>query len=66
MPEIIYDPSLFLRPHVFLLAILFCHRAFEAEALNDNPHVLSTLNIHSKANELRLDFKDEVKDLPSF
>lgn len=66
MPEIIYDQSLFLRPHVFLLAILFCHRAFEAEALNDNPHVLSTLKIHAKANELRLDSKDEVKDLPSF
>ena len=36
-----FDPSLLLSPHVFFLAILFRHRAFLSERLNDNPHILS-------------------------
>lgn len=62
MPEIIYDPSLLLSPHVFLLAILIRNRAFKNESLNDNPHLLSTLKIHPDSNELRLVLKDELKN----
>lgn len=66
VPEIIYDPNLLLSPHVFLLAILFKNRAFEAETLNDNPRLLSTLKIHPKANQLRLGLKKELGSRPLF
>ncbi|KAI0448256.1 hypothetical protein F5B21DRAFT_523079 [Xylaria acuta] len=38
IPEMIYEPNFLLNSHVFLLGILFRHRAFRAEGLNDNPH----------------------------
>ncbi|KAG6354084.1 hypothetical protein INS49_005055 [Diaporthe citri] len=61
VPEILYDPSLLLSPHVFLLAILFRRHAFMLESLNDNPHMLSELHVHPSGNELPLSLKDEIK-----
>lgn len=66
IPEIIYDPSLLLSPHVFLLGILFKHRAFLAEDLNDYPHALSDLDIHDGEYELPLPLKDELQDVYVF
>lgn len=60
VPEIIHDPSLFLSPHIFLLAILFRIRAFDSESLNNNPHLLSTLNCHPGSNQLRLTLRDDI------
>lgn len=62
IPEIMFDPSLLLSPHVFLLAILFRHEAFVSEQLNKNPHRLGELRIHPSTNELALPFKEEVQD----
>ncbi|KAF7521542.1 hypothetical protein G7054_g12426 [Neopestalotiopsis clavispora] len=62
IPEIIHDPSLLLSPHVFLLAVLFRHRAFKAEALNDSPNILHTLKVPQDCFELPLSFKDDIKD----
>ncbi|CAJ2503094.1 Uu.00g104880.m01.CDS01 [Anthostomella pinea] len=66
IPEIIYDPSLFLSPHVFLLAVLFRHRAFLSEPLNNDPHLLSRLKIHPSGNELPLSLKPELNDVHLF
>lgn len=60
IPEIIRDPSLFLSPQVFLLGILFRHRAFRSESLNDNPHAIADLDIHNGDNELPLPTKQEI------
>lgn len=60
VPEIIYDPSLFLSPHVFLLAILFGIRAFNSESLNNDSHLLSTFNCHPGSNQLRLTLRDDI------
>lgn len=57
-----YNPSLLLSPHVFLLAILFRNRAFNSKSLNNNPHPISTLNCHPGSNQLRLTLKDEIGD----
>lgn len=40
IPEIVFDSSLLLSPRVFLLAILFGHRVFESEYLNESPPAL--------------------------
>lgn len=53
-------------PHVFLLGILFQHRAFLAKPLNDNPGALADLNIHDGEFELLLPLKKELKDMPVF
>lgn len=37
MPEIMFDPTLLLSPHVFLLAILFKYEAFQSDNLNIDP-----------------------------
>lgn len=37
MPEIMFDPTLLLSPHVFLLAILFKYKAFQSDELNNDP-----------------------------
>ncbi|KAK9774936.1 putative C2H2 finger domain protein [Seiridium cardinale] len=50
IPEIIYDPSLLLSPHVFLLGILFKNH----------------LNIINGENVLRLPLKDDLKDVLVF
>ncbi|KAF5520978.1 hypothetical protein CGCA056_v007802 [Colletotrichum aenigma] len=61
IPETIFDPSLLLSPHVFLLGILFRHQAFRAPSLT-SPHHLSKLDIHNGEKELPLPFKEEVSD----
>lgn len=63
VPEIIYDPSLLLSPHVFLLGILFHNRAFHNDALNNRPSQLGTLDIHKLEAELPLPLKKELKDV---
>ncbi|XP_044715341.1 uncharacterized protein HRG_10920 [Hirsutella rhossiliensis] len=45
LPETLADPSLLLNPHIFLLGILFRHRAFRATSLN-SPAQLANLDIH--------------------
>lgn len=57
-----FDPSLLLSLHVFLLAISFGHRAFKSEYLNDNPHWLCELQIYSDVNELPLPIKAHLAD----
>lgn len=66
MPEILFDPSLLLSPHVFLLAVLCHNRAFINEELNDNPHAISTLKLHAQTNQLLLAFKSSMMDMPLF
>ncbi|KAI0448454.1 C2H2 finger domain-containing protein [Xylaria acuta] len=39
IPEIIFDPSLFFSLYIFLLGILFRHRAFSADIFNDKPKI---------------------------
>lgn len=49
-------------PHVFLLSILFRHRAFLSDELNENPHKLAELGPSPQARELPLDLKDDILD----
>lgn len=46
IPELIYDPSLYLSPHIFLLAVFFWCRAFRVDGLNDNTCILMDLKVH--------------------
>lgn len=66
VPEILYDPSLYLSPHIFLLAVLVKNRALEEEDLNDDPRKIFDLKPAAEANELPLLIKDEWKDIPLF
>ncbi|KAJ4385213.1 hypothetical protein N0V93_010274 [Gnomoniopsis smithogilvyi] len=66
LPEIIYKPYFLLSPHVLLLIILFQHRDFRAETLNDNPQVLETMPIHDGDAEARLPIKRELMDMLVF
>ena len=52
-PEIIYDETLLFSPHVFLLGLLFCDRAFAAYNLTSLEE-LSRLTIPPGRNELSL------------
>lgn len=45
VPEVIYDPGLFLSPHVYPLAMLFKRPAFRVDELNDDPSALSRLTV---------------------
>ncbi|RWA10320.1 hypothetical protein EKO27_g4770 [Xylaria grammica] len=63
IPEIIYDPSLLLSPHVFLLAILYRHRAFETEDLNASPALLNKLRIHPSGNEFPLHLRPDLDNV---
>lgn len=60
VPKIIYDPSLLLSLHVFLLGILFKHRAFRCRILNDNPATLSELDIR-RPDENEIPFAPQIK-----
>ncbi len=53
IPEIIFDPSSILRPHVFLLGLIFADRAFLAPNLT-SPKQHSKLNIEPRCNALPL------------
>lgn len=66
IPEMICEPTFLLNPHVFLLGILFKNRAFRAEGLNDNPHMLAEIGIHEGEPELLLPLKDELLNVPIF
>ncbi|KAK8859446.1 C2H2 finger domain-containing protein [Apiospora arundinis] len=59
LPETLGAASLFLNTHVFLLGIVFRHRAFLAPSLT-SPHLLKTLNIHPNETELQLPLKTEL------
>ncbi|GME34201.1 hypothetical protein M1814_000897 [Neofusicoccum parvum] len=65
IPEIRYDPCLFLSPHTYFLALAFSNRAFAAPDLN-RPEVLFKLRVVDGLMEARLLWKEEVLDLPIF
>ncbi|KAK2732924.1 C2H2 finger domain-containing protein [Colletotrichum kahawae] len=56
-----FDPSLLLSPHVFLLGVLFRHRAFNASNLT-SPHHLDILDIHPGERELLLPLKEDLNN----
>jgi Protein of unknown function (DUF3435) len=62
VPEGIFDRSLLLSPHVFLLGILFRHKAFLAPDLTF-PEELEKLNIMPGENELPLPLRSELDDV---
>lgn len=55
-----FDPSLLLSPHVFLLAIIFRHRAWASESLNNDVSELSRLAPVQGVEELGLPLKEEL------
>ncbi|KAI3326690.1 C2H2 finger domain protein [Xylariaceae sp. AK1471] len=62
VPEGIFHRSLLLSPHVFLLAILFRHKAFRAPSLT-HPEGIEQLQIHPGENELPLPLRPELNDV---
>jgi hypothetical protein len=65
IPEIIYDPSLILSPHVFLLGLIFADQAFAASRLI-SPEQLSRLTIPLGRNELPLPLRSTMDNIPVF
>jgi hypothetical protein len=61
IPEIIYDPTLVLSPHVFLLGMLFKARAFKSPSI-DCPESLYSLKVLKGLNEQPLPLRDEMND----
>ncbi|EQL37995.1 hypothetical protein BDFG_01012 [Blastomyces dermatitidis ATCC 26199] len=66
IPEIIYDPTLVLSPHVFLLSMLFRLKAFRS-IFKDQPTIncpenLYSLGILKGLNQQDLKLKDELLD----
>ncbi|KAK1840387.1 C2H2 finger domain-containing protein [Colletotrichum chrysophilum] len=61
VPETMFDPSLLLSPHVFLLGILFRHQSFRAPSLT-SPHHLHSLDIHPGERELPLPLREGLND----
>lgn len=69
LPEIIFDPSLVLSPHVFLLGLLFADRAFDrvdGEEVLVLASQLPRLRIRDECNELRLQLDPAMDDVPVF
>ncbi|KAJ5627605.1 hypothetical protein N7490_009833 [Penicillium lividum] len=69
LPEIIFDPSLVLSPHVFLLGLLFADRAFDrvdGEEVLVSANQLPRLRIRDQCNELRLQLDSMMDDVPVF
>jgi Protein of unknown function (DUF3435). len=69
LPEIIFDPSLVLSPHVFLLGLLFADRAFDrvdGEDVLVSASQLPQLRIRDECNELRLLIDPAMDDVPVF
>jgi hypothetical protein len=60
-----YDETLLFSPHVFLLGLLFCDRAFAAYNLT-SPEELSRLTIPLGRNELSLRLNRMLDDIPVF
>lgn len=65
IPERMFDPSLLLSPHAFLLGILFRHRAFRASGLIA-AHQLDELDIHPGERELPLHSRNDLKEVCIF
>ncbi|KXX77138.1 hypothetical protein MMYC01_207556 [Madurella mycetomatis] len=65
LPEVLFDDSLMLSPHVFLEGVLFRHRAFEAPSLTC-PDAVSRLDIHPGEWELPLPLKASMDDVYIF
>jgi hypothetical protein len=61
IPEIIYNPTLVLSPHVFLLGILFKAQAFKSPSI-DSPKKLYSLDVLDSLNEQALLLKEEFND----
>ncbi|KAH2023468.1 hypothetical protein KXV65_000697, partial [Aspergillus fumigatus] len=69
LPEIIFDPSLVLSPHVFLLGLLFADRAFDrvdGEEVLVSANQLPRLRIPDECNELPLRLDPKLDDVPVF
>lgn len=62
MPEVLFDPSLIVSPHVFLLGILFANQAFEVDDLTSADQ-LSGLDIMQGDQELPLPLKASLRDV---
>lgn len=60
MPEFLFEPSLFLSPHVFLLAILFRRRVLRSNELNDDPAMLAKLKVVENDKQLSLPLNEDV------
>ena len=65
IPEIIYDPSLILSPHAFLLGLIFADRAFKAPNLT-SPEQLAKLYVEPGRNELPLPLRSDMDNIPVF
>ncbi|KAI9766699.1 MAG: hypothetical protein M1840_006343 [Geoglossum simile] len=65
LQEIIFDPSLILSPHVFLLGLIFADRAFAAPNLTSAGQ-LSRLDIRPGYQQLELLLKPSMLDVPVF
>ena len=65
IPEIMYDPSLLLSVQVFLLGILYRHRAFDTPMLTSAKQ-LHKLDIHPGEVELPLPIRDDMKEVYVF
>ena len=65
IPEIIYDPSLILSPHAFLLGLIFADQAFKAPNLT-SPEQLGRLYVEPGRNELRLPLRSDMDNIPVF
>lgn len=69
LPEIIFDPSLVLSPHVFLLGLLFADHAFDrvdGEEVLVSASQLPRLRIRDQCNELRIQLDPRMDDVPVF
>ncbi|TQB67628.1 hypothetical protein MPDQ_005096 [Monascus purpureus] len=69
LPEIIFDPSLVLSPHVFLLGLIFADRAFdrvEGEEVLVSASQIPRLRIRDGCNELPLRIDPALDDVPIF
>jgi hypothetical protein len=65
LPEIIFDPSLILSPHVALLGLIFADNAFLAPSLTSAARI-SELDIPPGYEQLPLHLKPEMADIPVF
>ncbi|OJD22468.1 hypothetical protein ACJ73_06185 [Blastomyces percursus] len=62
LPEIIYDPTLVLSPHIFLLGMLFHIRAFKSPGIR-RPEDLYRLGVLNGLNQQELPLRDDLADL---
>ena len=65
LPEIIFDPSLVLSPHVALLGLIFTDNAFLAPSLTSAGRI-SELDIPPGYEQLPLHLKPEMADILVF